>query len=342
MSYRVLILPSGDSITPGMLRKVTELVKAGATVIGPVKPVKSPSLKDYPQCDAEVKSLADALTIWGKPLTFDAAPDFDAGGANLAFIHRSDGDAEIYFVSNQQYKEVDATCGFRVTGKAPELWYPDTGRFEKSIPFSVKDGRTFVPLHFGPGGSVFVVFRKPGESAPDVKRGTKEIPITGSWRVLFPAWNGITPPAPAVKTSNDSKTTTVTFDTLDSWTANSDPEIKYFSGTALYTKEFDWQPVKGEISLDLGTVKNIAEVSLNGKSLGALWKPPFTMNVTDSLKPGKNILTVKVTNLWPNRLIGDMSLPPEKRRTWTVTTPFKKDSQLLESGLLGPVRLITE
>ncbi len=319
LSYRVLVLPASDRMTPVVLRKIQELVKAGATVVGPTKPVKSPSLTGS---DAEVQQLADALPIWGKPLAFDVPPDFDAGGADLTFIHRSTGSAEIYFVSNQKYQETNAICTFRVAGKAPELWWPDTGKIEPA-PFTVEDGRTRIPLHFDPAGSLFVVFRKPGTSAPVIKPASKEIAIAGPWQVNFGG-------------------TSVAFAELTDWTKNAEPDIKFFSGTATYAVEFEIADVKPAIHLDLGNVKEIAEVTLNGQALGTLWKPPFSVDITRAAKPGKNQLEVQVTNLWPNRLIGDLNQPADKRQTWSVITPFKKDSPLLASGLLGPVRLMVE
>jgi hypothetical protein len=94
-----------------------------------------------------------------------------------------------------------------------------------------------------------------------------------------------------------------------------------------------------EIVLDLGVVKDFAEVLVNGKDLGVLWKPPFRIDVTGAVQPGKNTLEIKVTNLWPNRLIGDAGLPETERVTWVNWNPYKPDSPLLDSGLLGPVKL---
>jgi hypothetical protein len=178
------------------------------------------------------------------------------------------------------------------------------------------------------------------------------IPITGPWEVSFsPGWNA---PAKA------------TFERLQSWTENADPGVKYFSGTAIYTRDFDLPadlPGSGrELWLDLGVVKNLAEVSLNGKSLGILWKPPFQVNVTAVIRPGPNTLEIKVTNLWPNRLIGDEQLAPDcewkgkelkswpqwlldgkpsptGRVTFTTWHHWNKDATLLDSGLLGPVTI---
>jgi hypothetical protein len=130
---------------------------------------------------------------------------------------------------------------------------------------------------------------------------------------------------------------------LASWTQQADQGVKYFSGTATYVKEFELGPEAIrpalELWLDLGRVKEVAEVRLNGRDLGVLWKPPFRVEITGAARAGRNTLEVRVTNLWPNRLIGDLRLPEQERRTWTTFNPFKPDSPLLESGLLGPVQV---
>jgi hypothetical protein len=94
------------------------------------------------------------------------------------------------------------------------------------------------------------------------------------------------------------------------------------------------------LHLDLGKVKNVAQVRLNGKDLGVVWTAPWQVEITDAVKPAGNLLEIDVVNLWPNRLIGDAALPPEKRLTTTNVTAYTKDSPLLPSGLLGPVTLL--
>ena len=179
------------------------------------------------------------------------------------------------------------------------------------------------------------------------------IEISGEWDLTFPP--------------NWGAPEKVTFDKLMSWTESTNSGVKYFSGTATYTKEIDIPAAdlgsgRG-LWLDLGRVKNLAEVFVNGKSLGILWKPPFRVNLTGMAQPGKNKLEIKITNLWPNRLIGDEQLPddrqwngkrlakwpqwvldgkpsPTGRFTFTTWHHWTKDDALLESGLLGPVQLI--
>ncbi len=157
--------------------------------------------------------------------------------------------------------------------------------------------------------------------------------ITGPWEVHFPPKWGAPPE--------------ITLDHLISLSDSPDAGVKYFSGTAIYTKAFEWAPLtetgkqKTESWLDLGDVQVMARVKLNGHDLGVLWKPPFRVNVTDALKPGRNALEVRVADLWPNRMIGDAALPPAERLTWSSYEPFTRDSPLPKSGLLGPVILQT-
>jgi hypothetical protein len=237
-------------------------------------------------------------------------------------------DAEIYFIANQQPRPVDIVGWFRVTGKEAELWHPETGGVERAA-YWIGAATTTVPLHLDPRGSIFVIFRK------DAVERSRIIPqprrhliktLDGGWRVYFPPGWG----APAQ----------ARFDKLVSWTQIADSGIRYFSGTAAYKKDFNLPAsaiVQGDsIVLDLGRVKEIAEVFLNNEPLGIFWKPPFQVDVTSSVKAGENRLEVRITNLWPNRLIGDEQ-SGAKHFTFSLIRPFKKDSPLLESGLLGPV-----
>ena len=616
MSYELLILPNTRVMRPELLAKIGELVRAGATIVGP-RPTASPSLVGYPDCDDRVTGLAeevwgdcdgetvtsracgDGTVIWGRPLedvlaARDLPPDFEATGAphrpNLSWIHRTVDDAEVYFVANGKKRGEAALCTFRVAGKAPELWRPDTGVMERAPVFQSEGGRTTLPVRFGPAGSVFVVFRRPaGSGLVDIKRnGTsiydptpRDLPelkiesalygvltveqpdmvdITEHVRTLVRddtltvqasnsiggdpipnvikelrieyaidgeafevtvgenqtatlptgeegregaltirrALYGLLPaepldesdeltvdvtdvlrgrieggmlsvmannnlagdPAnliqkqlrvdytldgePYTKTINENQSldlpdgseqvlaleetpapdatlsakgelnlaawepgvyeaetsegdiiaatvagipeprdiagpwdlsfpdglgapTTATLAELSSWTDNEDAGIRYFSGTATYTRQIDipadWLGRGKRVMLDLGSVREIAEVRLNGEDLGVLWKPPFRIDVTAAASRGSNGLEVRVTNLWGNRLIGDAQHPddvewsgsglqaiPEwlltgaarpatERITLTTWKHYAKDSPLTESGLIGPVRL---
>ncbi len=310
-------------------------------------------------------------------------PDFSFTSANhdtsLDYIHRRTKAADIYFVSNTNDTWEQVECTFRVFDKAPEIWDPVSGRTQKQMVYeSVEDG-TKVPLRLSPLGSLFVVFnnkttrshlasvkgpegvevlpREDGHielrvfgngaySLTDADGTKKEIDvatvpasveISGPWEVTFPEGWGAPP--------------SVSFPRLISWTEHPDDGIKYFSGIAAYHKEFDLSAGQltpdRRVFLDLGNLHFVAEVYLNGKSLGILWKPPFRVDITEIAEPGRNELVVEVANTWSNRLVGDTKLPEDERfcrtnmthsLTWEASW---KETPLLESGLLGPVRLIT-
>lgn len=186
MRYSILVLPRSETMTPAVARKIRELVKEGATVVGP-RPVRSPSLSGYPQCDEEVKGIGEevwgscdgkavlenrfgkGLVVWGRPLEEVLAvqglkPDFEytsgRPNAKLLYIHRRIGNLDLYFVSNQSNRLEPVDCTFRVGGKVPELWHPETGKIEEAPMYREEEGRTTVTLLLEPVGSVFVVFRE--------------------------------------------------------------------------------------------------------------------------------------------------------------------------------------
>jgi hypothetical protein len=188
-------------------------------------------------------------------------------------------------------------------------------------------------LRLPPAGSVFVVFSgtAPEAAPPAVAKvdGPPPAPleITGPWEVRFPPNLGAPPSR--------------VFDQLVSWTTIPDDGIKYFSGTATYLKKFEVPAalLTGDrrLELDLGQLRNVADVTVNGKSLGILWKPPYACDVTDLLHSGSNELKIDITNLWANRLVGDAKLPREQRVTRiTQKVPIAGPH---DSGLLGPVLL---
>ncbi len=370
MEYKLLVLPNDQRlISVPLLRSIHSLVEQGAILLGP-KPMGSPSLADGPDATAQIeklavdlwgaadesaaghrcgegkvysgKSIEDVLAAengtpdlsWSAPENAGDTVPYPLPGADsdedLLFIHRHDGDREIYFVSTQKHHEFDVKAAFRVEGKTARLWHPESGDTEP-VSYTTEQGHTVVPLHFDAQGSVFVVFD--GASAAPSRSVAEAQPsklgsVDGTWKLMFPANLG----APAE----------ADFPSLISWTQSSDAGVKYFSGTATYSKQVDapkdWFKTGAKVMLDLGTVKEIAEVEVNGKAVGGvLWKPPFRVDVTSALKPGANEVRVKVTNLWPNRMIGDLQPGVAKTYTWTDFRPFKADSPLLESGLLGPV-----
>jgi hypothetical protein len=184
-----------------------------------------------------------------------------------------------------------------------------------------------------PWGTVFVVFRKHTSSTSRSLPKNAETTITtveGPWDLSFEADLG----APAH----------ITMDKLSSWSESSDEGVKYFSGKGTYTKTIDvtadWFTKNAHLWLDLGDVKNLAQVTVNGKPLGIAWKPPYRIDITNALKPGKNTMEITVTDAWVNRIVGDRQ--PSVTRTYTFTSPkfYKADSKLVEAGLLGPVKIV--
>jgi len=349
MSYRVLALDANARyMSIAVLRKIRDFVIAGAVVVG-AKPLGTPSLADD---QAEFQKIADQ--VWGpapgKGRVFATASIGDAlralrapvdfeyvrpqGDTELAFVHRKLADGDVYWVSHRNARTETVEASFRVQGKAPELWHPDTGMVEPAS-YRIVGGCTTVPLHLEPNDAVFVVFRKaapaPTRTLPQIEE-TKLMALTGAWGVSFQAGRG----APA----------TASFDSLTSWHANADHGVKYFSGTGTYTKTIDadsgWFGKGARLWLDLGDVKNIAEVAVNGKPIGIVWKAPFRVDVTAALKPGPNSVEVKVTNLWVNRLVGDQQPDAAKKYTYTAMQFYRADSPLLPSGLLGPVELVAQ
>lgn len=370
MSYRVLVLPDHGVLSLAALRKVHALVTGGATIIGP-KTQRIVSLEHYPACDAELRKLADDLwgkggeasgertagrgrVVWGRTarevLRADGVrPDFEVLGytpkvpptgagkwviPDYDYIHHTLDGMDYYFVCSHAAEPRRIEAAFRVTGKQPELWDPVTGDRWPAQVWRQELGRTFLPLEFGPNGALFVVFRQP--VAETQKGGGRSnfpvfnpvLEVAGPWQVRFdPKWGG-----PGE----------VAFDKLVSWTARPEPGIKYYSGTATYSITFDCPAPAGKaLWLDLGDLRDVgmARVRLNGQDCGIAWTPPFRVDISRAVKAAGNALEVVVVNSWRNRLLGDRDLPPDKRFTKT-NIRVKPDWQLVESGLLGPVKVM--
>lgn len=351
MNYRVLALdPYSKHMSLPVLRGIHKLVEDGAVVTGE-KPTDTPSLADDA---AEFKKLNDELFGDGSGVhsvgkgkvyagqnaeatlkALNVTPDFDhtkpQSDTRILFVHRKLADADIYFLDNRNDRDETVDASFRVSGKAPELWYAETGQ-SKPVSYSIADGRTTVPLHFEPWGTVFVVFRKPAKAKSltlPKPVETELATVDGAWNVTFQPGRG----APA----------SVTLDKLISWSDSPDQGVKYFSGNGTYSKTIqapaDWFKPGASLWIDLGDVKNLAAVTLNGKSLGIVWHAPYRVNATGALKPGANEVKIQVTNAWVNRLIGDQQADATTKYTFADVKPYKANSPLLPSGLLGPVKL---
>jgi hypothetical protein len=280
-------------------------------------------------------SADEALAALGVPRDFEyAKPEPDA---NLMFVHRKLRDEDVYFVDNRSDRAENLDAIFRVEGKAPELWDAASGETRPAA-FSIADGRTTIPLHLEPFGTTFVVFREPAQAATRTFPELKEAVVAAVDEALNKNWTVSFEP-------NRGAPENSYFDRLISWNESADLGVKYYSGSATYSKTID-VPASAlapgvHLWLDLGDVENIAEVGVNGKYQGILWKAPFRIDVTQALVPGSNQIVVQVTNLWVNRMIGDQQPWALKKYTFADFTPYKADSPLLPSGLLGPVRLLS-
>jgi hypothetical protein len=352
MSYRLLVLPKTDRMPVAVAEKIRDLVRAGATVVGP-KPRQDPGLNNFPRCDERVRAIADEVwgPVDGREATlhrcgagrvFDGValrqilsgdgvgPDFEVSGAPAAvdFIHRRTQDAEIYFVANREPRALTVDCAFRVTGVPAEVWDPVTAR-RGSGSARTAGAQTIVSLTFAPHQSFFVVFHDAATRPPafiDVTTAAGDHVPAGPWTVQFDrAWGG--PGA-------------VSWPALVDWSTSTDAGIKFYSGTAVYETRFMRSADdRTRAIIDLGVVKDIARVWVNGRDLGIVWTAPWRIDVSSAVKPGENLLRVEVTNSWHNRVVGDAALPPEQRITKTnIAVPA--DAPLLSSGLLGPVRIV--
>ena len=351
MNYRILALdPYSRHMSLPVLRAIHELAMQGAIIAGP-KPTDDPSLADD---HAEFRRLANevfgdqkAAHTVGKGKVFtdyrvgealvalNIPPDFEYSTTEpekqVRFVHRAISDGDLYFVNNRQDAGDTVLATFRVAGKVPEIWHPETGATETAS-YRIVGGKTIVSLIMEPWGSVFVVFRKStklSSAQVPTKREESIAALEGPWTVQFQQGRG----AP------DS----TILDHLESWTNNSDRGVKYFSGTGTYSNTIvaseAWFQSGSSLWIDFGTIRELAHVYVNGKDLGVVWHNPFRIDVTSSLKPGRNELIVKVTNLWVNRMIGDQQ-PGAAKITWADVTPYQADSPLVPAGLLGPVRIV--
>ncbi|MBB4858885.1 hypothetical protein HNO88_002211 [Novosphingobium chloroacetimidivorans] len=346
--YRVLYL-GGTSrhMTLPVLRRIAALAEGGATIVG-LKPSTNPSLAGTAD---EFSALTEKLwpaggvahigrgqviasnDIEAALVQAGVKPDFRIEGGQadtqVLFVHRRLADGDSYFLSNRKDRAETFSAHFRVSGRVPELWHPETGTSEP-LSYRSEGGETIVPLSLAADEAVHVVFRKPANApalaikkvAP-VEIGRIETP----WTVRFQSGRG----APAQ----------ARFAKLAPLDENTDPAIKYFSGIATYTNTFTtprgWK--RGQpLWLNLGEAREVAEVKLNGQPAGYAWHAPYRVDIAALAKPGRNKLEIRVANLWVNRMIGDRQ-PGAEKVTWTASPTYTAKAPLRRSGLIGPVSL---
>nr|WP_319509528.1 glycosyl hydrolase [uncultured Draconibacterium sp.] len=392
-AYKALVLRNCETLTMETLQRIQEISKAGIPIVGP-KPQLLAGYSNSEQNKNAFIELANKIWSgekvytdynWSKMMNAENIDsDFNVFNRDdISFIHRSLQGEDIYFFFNPDSVLQQFECSFRVEGKIPELWDPMTGETHKTAQFKNENGKTKVWINLDAEESVFVVFRESSDGVPTVSEAKelktdnfvlnaqnelqqetlsneKPLEIDGSWGVEF--------------LKEHDYQATHTFHKLADWKNSSVDEIKYYSGTAIYRKSFsvDESYIKenNKYILDLGDVKIVAEVKLNGSSIGVDWMPPFELEITEHLKAGENELEIEITNQWSNKLIGDERFPASytgyklegnfpkgimmdwyannepmpagKRTTFCTASFYKADDELMPSGLLGPVQIKTE
>ncbi|POY39487.1 DNA-binding protein [Flavobacterium alvei] len=363
IQYGALLFPGSHKMAPNKMislavaQKILELVKDGATVFIDEKPNLQPGIqsevdqKKWQNTIDEIWNNKSNATSWkiGKG-TIIKLPylgnDFNEIGIQqdvyfpklnrtesetIAWTHRKSETEDVYFLSNQKEGKRFFEASFRVIGKIPVWYNPVTDKTTTLANWKIENGRTIVSINLEANESGFVIFKDKATTS-EIKTTTFETVQTldENWELQFDsAFHG---PEKPIKINQ-----------LFDWSTSENDKIKYYSGTATYQKEVVWKEKSTDkIWLDLGTIANIAEVSINGKDCGTLWTFPYKVDVSNALKKGKNTIIIKITNTWANRLIGDQKLPKEERLTWT-TAPFRLEgNSLLKAGLLGPVTIVKE
>ncbi len=357
--YKIMVLPLLETMRPELLTKIKQLVNDGAVILGPA-PKRSPSLQNQPEADQQI--LAMSKELWGevdgisvKSLKFGKGMIINGMDMKAAFAlinclpdcklpednsihygHRTLGDTEVYFISNQTTEAKSITPEFRVKGMKPELWEATTGYIRNLTSYIVKGNVTAVPLKLESYESVFVVFRKSsGHASTNKVEANYPTPtimteLKGPWTVNFNALQR-GPKEPVV------------FETLQDWTTSQDDLIKYYSGTAFYNCKFSLEklPDGEQVIINLGKITAMAKVTLNGVYAGGIWTAPYRLDITKMIREGENDLKIEVVNTWVNRLIGDSKLPVNQRLTWCPVNPYTSGNTLQTSGLIGPVNILS-
>ncbi len=341
--YKVLSLGKGHRANPEATKKIEALRQKGGIV-----------------ADGDISR---SLNI-PPDFTYNAHAD-----SVLDYIHYRSGHTDFYLIRNTTGEQVSRYCSFRQTGKSPEIWDPTTGQVYPVSVWETSGAQTQIPLTFPPKGTYFVAFSD-NTPAPHFDRllssdsllpaiaYTKEgmlLPDSGAYRLMkgnetvshnqAPVSQNID--GPWEVTFDQGKQFGAVFPELASWTGSPDQRIRYYSGIAAYTTEFE-APARTDVTrvlLDLGAVAEVADVWLNDHHLGISWCQPHRFDITSVLKPGKNMLRVEIANTWSNRLTGDGITGEKFTRTNLVKANKNlvlwKDLPLKESGLLGPVKLTT-
>ena len=376
-SFSVLVLPERPTMRPEVAQAIRELVNQGASILGP-QPEQSPSLQHYPECDQNLKAIASDLWAdvdginklkrpYGKgwvyngvglsELLYEQGIEEDiriSGGENIRcatagsghlgvnqnggiiYNHRKGRNTEIYFLANTTENPVEFTASLRCQGMKPSLWNAVTGNRHEAKSYSQEQGRTLLPLHLDAYESVFVVFDEKSKGTPQESASYKHteysslVNLNHGWEVQF---------------DKQAEPSQIEFEQLIDWTDHPDSTIRHYSGTATYSKtfEFDSNSMDQPVYLELDEVKVIATVFLNHQEVGTMWTRPWKIDISDYLQDGKNELLIKVSNTWNNQVYTDSKLADSLRASY-ISQPynFGQNAPLHSAGLIGSATIIQQ
>jgi hypothetical protein len=354
--WHVLVLPKTRRISFAVLDLIDRYVKGGGAVSGPppnsttgmISPTEqsrfdAQAAKLWSSCASGPSHTYGAGHVFCTEDTHNAlaalnlAPDFTliptpaakpTSTTGVDYIHRRTATADIYFIRNAASTPADITAAFRINAKRAALWDAVTGTTSPLPLTSSTSTQSRAQLHLPPFGSTFVIFSKEplANEAASKEATTQKIstPLQTTWSLSFQPDRG-------------APTTSIELTDLKSWTDSPNPAIRYFSGTATYSATVEAPQHIGPIALQFTSIHEIARIRINGVDAGTVWARPYRIDVTKFLKPGPNKLEIEVTNLWPNRIIGDLQPGVTTPITKTNITAYKQGSSLLPSGLIGPI-----
>jgi len=300
-NYKALVIPQGLRVTPDVQGQIQRYRQQGVLII------------DQPYTAETLTGLQPDVIL----------PE------GVAFAHRGNKDFDIYFLANQQAKNVECPVSFRTAGRAPYVYDPLTDEAMK-VPYTLKDNRTEMQISLPANGSVFVVFGHPyGVKAPSESDDSHKRHVAKTETLELEPWT----------ISFRESGITLRNQELFDWSRHSDEKIRYFSGHAVYKTTFKKRRSKGRVWLRLPDVKDVAHIRLNGVDCGFVWTAPYEVEITHAMKKKKNKLEIEVVNTWHNALRGADAGKAPYDGIWTNAKYRTKGEELLPAGLLASPEL---
>ena len=308
LSYRAMIIPRRTILTPAALALICEFERAGVPIIR----------------ETTLESVAEGIRNHGLQPSIRLQHG-DMNNQQLWFAHRETDNAELYFLNNHGEEVIDDALFISSLYKNAEWWNPvDITRRRLT---QTTDGAW--RIHLQPKEAGFVVLSNHSVAdMPQYNRGSERLlqTLSDDWNVSFDKSMG--------------GVGDVHFPRLTDWTNHTDTAIRYFSGTAIYEKEFKIMKPKARTLLRIPQLHDIAKVEVNGIDAGIIWCSPWQLDITRFLRNGKNTLRISVANTLMNRMILDSSLPQEQRVTEAIPMIAKPTDLLMPSGIVGSVELL--